>query len=58
VLSGEIPDAAAIPAGCRFEPRCPIAVPECRDIDPVFVAVGAAHTAACIRAEISAGVSS
>ena len=58
VLSGEIPDAAAIPAGCRFEPRCPIAVPECRETDPAFVTVGDEHTAACLRAEIAAGVSS
>ncbi|MCL2541230.1 MAG: ABC transporter ATP-binding protein [Nocardioidaceae bacterium] len=26
---GEIPDAAAPPAGCSFHPRCPVAVAEC-----------------------------
>jgi peptide/nickel transport system ATP-binding protein len=49
VLSGEIPDAAAIPAGCRFEPRCPIALPECRETDPELLSVGDRHTAACVR---------
>jgi oligopeptide/dipeptide ABC transporter ATP-binding protein len=49
VLSGEIPDAAAIPSGCRFEPRCPVALPECRETDPELVAVSAGHTAACVR---------
>jgi peptide/nickel transport system ATP-binding protein len=49
VLSGEIPDAAAIPAGCRFEPRCPVALPECRETDPELLMVGDRHTAACVR---------
>ena len=39
VLTGEIPDPAAIPAGCRFHPRCPLyrirGEPErCRTADP------------------------
>jgi peptide/nickel transport system ATP-binding protein len=51
VLSGEIPDAAAIPAGCRFEPRCPVALPECREIDPELLSVGDRHTAACVRSQ-------
>jgi peptide/nickel transport system ATP-binding protein len=51
VLSGEIPDAAAIPAGCRFEPRCPIALPECRDVDPELLSVGDRHSAACVRSQ-------
>ena len=25
ILTGEIPDPSAIPAGCRFHPRCPTA---------------------------------
>lgn len=29
-LGDTVPDPANIPAGCRFHPRCPKAVPECR----------------------------
>jgi peptide/nickel transport system ATP-binding protein len=51
ILSGEAPDAVRIPSGCRFNPRCPIAVPECREIDPALepAGAGAGHRAACIR---------
>jgi peptide/nickel transport system ATP-binding protein len=48
VLSGEIPDAASIPTGCRFEPRCPVALAECRTIDPELLTVGDRHDAACV----------
>lgn len=34
VLPGEAPDPVAVPPGCRFHPRCPLAQPECRAIDP------------------------
>jgi len=30
-IKGEIPSAANIPQGCRFHPRCPYAVDECRE---------------------------
>ncbi len=33
-VSGEVPDAAKPPAGCRFHPRCPLAESICRDQDP------------------------
>jgi len=34
VLKGETPNAAAIPSGCRFHPRCPVAIDRCSEIDP------------------------
>jgi peptide/nickel transport system ATP-binding protein len=49
-LTGEIPDASAIPPGCRFQPRCPVAMPECASNDPEPVTVGDHHTAACVLA--------
>jgi oligopeptide/dipeptide ABC transporter ATP-binding protein len=51
ILGGEAPDAARIPSGCRFHPRCPIAIAECREIDPALepAGSGAKHEAACIR---------
>jgi len=51
ILRGETPDAIRIPTGCRFHPRCPLAVDECRVTDPALERpAGAArgHEAACI----------
>jgi oligopeptide/dipeptide ABC transporter ATP-binding protein len=30
VIKGDLPDLRALPPGCVFEPRCPVAVPECK----------------------------
>lgn len=48
ILQGETPNPIAIPAGCRFHPRCPAAMPACRESDPAFVAVSEGHQAACL----------
>jgi oligopeptide/dipeptide ABC transporter ATP-binding protein len=48
ILRGEAPDAVRIPPGCRFHPRCPIAIADCVQIDPVLEPAGD-HEAACIR---------
>ncbi len=53
ILQGETPNAADIPAGCRFHPRCPVAMPECRTTDPPSVAVSEDHHAACLIAGVS-----
>jgi oligopeptide/dipeptide ABC transporter ATP-binding protein len=53
ILRGETPNPVNIPPGCRFNPRCPIAIPECREIDPELrspAGAPAGHLAACIRA--------
>jgi oligopeptide/dipeptide ABC transporter ATP-binding protein len=53
ILRGETPNPIAIPPGCRFNPRCPIAIPECRTVDPELrtpAGAAASHRAACIRA--------
>lgn len=48
ILTGEAPDAAAIPPGCRFHPRCPIAEPSCSRNDPTLDAsISGDHRAAC-----------
>jgi peptide/nickel transport system ATP-binding protein len=47
-LAGEIPDATAVPSGCRFHPRCPVALAQCSAVDPSLVDVGPDHVSACV----------
>ena len=46
---GDLPSPAALPAGCRFAPRCPYVEERCRGIDPAL-APAASALAACHRA--------
>lgn len=46
-LSGEIPDPANPPTGCRFHPRCPYAFDQCAKEVPPLVQVGPNRLAAC-----------
>jgi peptide/nickel transport system ATP-binding protein len=46
--SGETPDAASVPSGCRFHPRCPVAETRCADVLPVLGPESAEHSAACL----------
>jgi peptide/nickel transport system permease protein len=48
-IPGVVPSPAAMPTGCRFEPRCPYAVPACRE--PVALIPRAGRPVRCIRAE-------
>jgi len=48
ILQGETPNPADIPPGCRFHPRCPLAVAECQAIDPQLERKQG-HEVACIR---------
>jgi oligopeptide/dipeptide ABC transporter ATP-binding protein len=48
ILQGETPNPLNIPTGCRFHPRCPVAVDRCQEIDPPFVEVTPQHQAACL----------
>jgi oligopeptide/dipeptide ABC transporter ATP-binding protein len=51
-LPGEPPNPVHPPAGCRFHPRCPIAIGECQTIDPPLAATaGDGHRAACVRVD-------
>jgi oligopeptide/dipeptide ABC transporter ATP-binding protein len=47
VLSGEVPSPIDPPAGCRFHPRCPVAVEQCASIAPALREVEPQHTVAC-----------
>jgi oligopeptide/dipeptide ABC transporter ATP-binding protein len=50
ILAGETPDPILVPSGCRFHPRCPVAVERCRTDDPALrlpAASAPGHLAAC-----------
>ena len=48
-IPGSIPSALNPPSGCRFHPRCPLAIDDCARIDPPLEAKQPNHYAACIR---------
>jgi len=48
ILQGETPNPINLPTGCRFHPRCPVAIERCKELDPVAVEVTAEHLAACL----------
>jgi peptide/nickel transport system ATP-binding protein len=48
-LAGDPPDPRELPPGCSFEPRCPLAVPECAEAEPALVEVRPGRPVACIR---------
>ena len=48
-LGGELPDAANLPTGCRFHPRCPRRFEPCDQEDPPLFGAGEpGHEAACL----------
>jgi oligopeptide transport system ATP-binding protein len=47
-LLGELPSGDRVPLGCRFHPRCPVAMPVCGQEDPPLYHVGPDHRAACL----------
>ena len=49
-IPGSPPDLVHAPAGCRFEPRCPFALPRCAGEDPPLARLKQDHRAACWRA--------
>ena len=46
-IPGSPPSLKHPPSGCRFHPRCPLAIDLCRERAPEQIAIGPAHTAAC-----------
>ena len=50
-LAGETPNAARIPSGCRFHPRCPLAIDRCRVEEPLLVEMEPGRFSACWMAD-------
>jgi oligopeptide transport system ATP-binding protein len=46
-ISGEVPSALDPPSGCRFHPRCPMAMARCSTEAPVRKDVAPGHSVAC-----------
>jgi peptide/nickel transport system ATP-binding protein len=50
-IPGAPPTMEALPPGCPFAPRCPLAIDDCLAEEPALLPVGPDHAAACIRVE-------
>ncbi len=48
ILQGETPNPIDLPSGCRFHPRCPLAIATCKVSDPPFITLSKTHQAACL----------
>ncbi len=49
ILTGDVPSPLRPPSGCRFHPRCPVALEHCHVEEPVFKEVSPNHQVACWR---------
>jgi oligopeptide/dipeptide ABC transporter ATP-binding protein len=47
ILSGEIPSPLNPPTGCRFHPRCPLAMSVCSEIEPMLQVLDNGQQVAC-----------
>ena len=51
ILQGDVPSPLNPPGGCRFHPRCPVALDICSIEEPQFREVSRDHMVACWRVE-------
>jgi peptide/nickel transport system ATP-binding protein len=48
-IPGQVPDAMALPVGCKFHPRCYLMIEECKKEEPPLFQVDNEHYSRCIR---------
>ncbi|MFD7771217.1 oligopeptide/dipeptide ABC transporter ATP-binding protein [Streptomyces sp. NPDC059787] len=53
-LPGDPPDPAALPSGCTFHPRCPVALDSCATEDQPLRNAGPSRRVACVRVTTAA----
>ncbi len=46
-IPGSVPNLIVPPPGCRFHPRCPQAMPICKEVRPPMTVEGTGHVVAC-----------
>jgi oligopeptide/dipeptide ABC transporter ATP-binding protein len=46
-IAGTVPSALSFPTGCRFHPRCPLAIEKCTSDEPPLIDTGGSHRCAC-----------
>ena len=51
ILKGDVPSPLRPPSGCRFHPRCPVALEHCSKEEPQFKEASPGHWVACWRVE-------
>ncbi|MFD9329818.1 ABC transporter ATP-binding protein [Streptomyces sp. NPDC060065] len=54
-LPGDPPDPSALPSGCTFHSRCPVALDSCVTEDQALRDAGAGRWAACVRVDAAVG---
>ncbi|HUA76075.1 MAG TPA: ABC transporter ATP-binding protein [Acetobacteraceae bacterium] len=50
-IPGQVPSPLALPPGCAFAARCPLARPICEETLPALTATGEGGLVACVRAD-------
>jgi oligopeptide/dipeptide ABC transporter ATP-binding protein len=55
-IEGVVPNPLDLPQGCRFNPRCPFAIEQCRVSEPPLAEIKPGHFSACWRAPLERNV--
>jgi len=57
VIPGVVPNPLEFPRGCKFHPRCALAIDACRDPEPELRQLNPGHWARCIRVQKDGSIS-